>query len=231
MKAAFLANMSHEIRTPMNGILGFTDLLKNPDLPIKKRQNYIEIITKSGNHLLSLINDIIDISKIDAGHVSVFEEECKVNFCMLDLHNFFQGMTEEKSKGDVELKINYGIHVGEDKIITDKTKIRQILTNLIGNAIKFTNKGTITITSKIHKEESILFSVKDTGIGLTEKESEIIFDRFRQADDSTTKKFGGTGLGLAISKAYTEMLGGKMWVESKKGKGATFYFTVPYKKA
>ncbi|MCF6366966.1 MAG: PAS domain S-box protein [Bacteroidales bacterium] len=230
MKAAFLANMSHEIRTPMNGILGFTDLLKKPDLPEEKKQNYIEIISKSGNHLLNLINDIIDISKIDAGHVSIFEEECKVNFCMLDLHKFFQGVAYEKSNGKVKLIINYGIPVGEDTIITDKTKVNQILTNLIGNAIKFTNKGSVTISSTIYEEKFILFSVKDTGIGLTKDEIKIIFERFRQADYSTTKKFGGTGLGLAISKAYTEMLGGKIWVESKKGKGATFYFTIPYKK-
>ncbi len=231
MKAAFLANMSHEIRTPMNGILGFTDLLKNPDLSKEKRISYIDIISKSGNHLLNLINDIIDISKIDAGHVNIINEECKLNFCLLDLYNFFDGMVEEKSQGKVNLIVNYGIPVGEDSIITDETRLRQIITNLIGNAVKFTEKGKITINSSINKDNNILISVEDTGIGMTKEEMSVIFERFRQADDSTTRNYGGTGLGLTISKAYVDMLGGEIWVESKKGKGSTFYFTIPYKKA
>ena len=231
MKAAFLANMSHEIRTPMNGILGFTDLLKNPDLSMEKRINYVDIISKSSNHLLNMINDIIDISKIDAGHINIFNEECKLNFCLLDIYKFFDQMVKEKSAGRVELYMNYGVSVGEDLIITDETRLRQIITNLIGNAAKFTEKGKITVNSSITKDNYILISVEDTGIGMSENEMSIIFERFRQADDSTTKKYGGTGLGLAISKAYVDMLGGEIWVESKKGKGSTFYFTIPYKKA
>ncbi len=230
MKAAFLANMSHEIRTPMNGILGFTDLLKNPDLSKEKRINYIDIISKSGNHLLNLINDIIDVSKIDAGQVRILEEECKLNFCLLDLYNFFQGMVDKKNNGSVTLNVNYGIPVGEDSILTDETRLRQIITNLIGNAVKFTEKGKITVNSSINKDNNILISVEDTGIGMTKEEMSVIFERFRQADDSTTRNYGGTGLGLTISKAYVDMLGGEIWVESQKGKGSTFYFTIPYKK-
>jgi len=230
MQAAFLANMSHEIRTPMNGILGFTDLLKNKKLPTDKHTEFLDIISKSGNHLLNLINDIIDISKIDAGSVSLFEEECKLNFCLLDLSKFFKEIVKEKSNGKVELIINYGISVGEDTIITDETKLRQIITNLIGNAIKFTQKGTITVNTSIYNNNFILFSIQDTGIGISRESHSLIFKRFRQADESTTRNFGGTGLGLAISKAYAKLLGGEIWVESEVGNGSTFYFTIKYNK-
>ena len=230
LKAAFLANMSHEIRTPMNGIIGFTDLLKQENLSSEKRTYYIDIISKSGKHLLNLINNIIDISKIDAEQVRIFEDECKLNFCLLDLYNFFNDLVEKENNGNVKLNVNYGIPVGEDSIQTDETRLRQIITNLIGNAVKFTEKGSININSSINKDGNILISVEDTGIGMTQEEISVIFERFRQADDSTTKNYGGTGLGLAISKAYVEMLGGELWVESKKGKGSTFYFTIPYKK-
>lgn len=230
MQAAFLANMSHEIRTPMNGILGFTDLLRNENLENEKREEYIDIIQNSGNHLLNLINDIIDISKIDSGQVNLFEEECKLNFCLLDISKFFNEIIKEKSNSKVQLIINYGIPVGEDTIIVDETKLRQILTNLIGNAIKFTKKGSITVDSSFYEQDYILFSVKDTGIGITKESQSLIFERFRQADQSTTKNYGGTGLGLAISKAYVEMMGGKIWVESETRKGSTFYFTIKIKK-
>jgi len=229
MQASFLANMSHEIRTPMNGILGFTDLLKNNELPSEKRIEYLDIIDKSGKHLLNLINDIIDISKIDSGQTYLFEEECKLNFCLLDISKFFNEIIKEKSENKVELIVNYGIAVGKDTIIADETKLRQIITNLIGNAIKFTKKGTITVNASIYENEYILISVKDTGIGITKESQSVIFERFRQADESTTRHFGGTGLGLAISQAYVEMMGGKIWVESEEGKGSTFYFTIKYK--
>lgn len=231
MQAAFLANMSHEIRTPMNGILGFTDLLRNDNLSQEQREEYIDIITKSGNHLLDLINDIIDVSKIDAGQIVIFEEECKLNFCLLDLSKFFNSIIKEKSNGNVELIVKYGISVGNDSIITDETKLRQIITNLLGNALKFTQKGTITLNTEIINNEFIQFSVKDTGIGISSNNLSLIFERFKQAEKSTTQIFGGTGLGLTISKAYVEMLGGKIWVESELGKGSTFYFTIKYKKA
>jgi len=223
--------MSHEIRTPMNGILGFTDLLKNSKLNTDKRNEYIDIIQKSSKHLLNLINDIIDISKIDAGNTILFEEECKINFCLLDLSNFFNEIIKEKSGGNVQLVFNYNIPIGKDTIIADETKLRQIVTNLIGNAIKFTKKGTITVEASIIDENYIQFFVKDTGVGIKKESQSLIFDRFRQEDESTTRHFGGTGLGLAISKAYVEMMGGKIWVESEVGKGATFYFTIKYKKS
>ncbi len=231
VQAAFLANMSHEIRTPMNGILGFTDLLKNSNLKADKREEYIDIIQKSSKHLLNLINDIIDISKIDAGNTILFEEECKINFCLLDLSNFFNEIIKEKSGGNVQLVFNYNIPIGKDTIIADETKLRQIITNLIGNAIKFTKKGTITVEASILDENYIQFFVKDTGVGIKKESQSLIFDRFRQEDESTTRHFGGTGLGLAISKAYVEMMGGEIWVESEVGKGATFYFTIKYKKS
>ena len=224
LKSAFLANMSHEIRTPMNGILGFTKLLKEPKLSGKNQQEYINIIEKSGNRMLSIINDIISISKVESGQTEISISETNVNEQIKDLYTFFKHEANQKG---LELTYSNTLNDKEANIKTDKEKLDAILTNLVKNALKFTNEGTIEF-GYAKKGEFLEFFVKDTGTGISENQKELIFERFRQANESVSRNFGGSGLGLTISKAYTELLNGKIWVESEEGKGSTFYFTIPF---
>ena len=227
LKSDFLANMSHEIRTPMNGIIGFAELLKSSNLNEKQTETYVNIINTSGNHLLNLINDIIDISKIDAKRLNVIEKELALNKFLDDIYQFFHFQIVTFSN-KIEFLLKKAFADGEDRLFTDEVRLRQILINLLGNAVKFTNSGKIELGYAL-QNGNILFTVSDTGIGISEKELPLIFERFRQADESSTRKYGGTGLGLAIAKACTELLGGEIWVKSKQGEGTTFSFTIPYK--
>ena len=224
LKSAFLANMSHEIRTPMNGILGFAELLKEPNLTGETQQKYIDIIEKSGFRMLNIINDIISISKIESGQMSINLSMSNINNQIEYVYNFFK--PEIKSKGMQFLIKNY-LPLSNAFTVTDKEKIFAIFTNLVKNAIKYSEKGTIEIGCD-KKEEHLEFYVKDTGIGIENDRQEAIFERFIQADISDKHAYQGAGLGLSISKAYIEMLGGKLWVQSKIGLGSTFYFTIPY---
>lgn len=227
LKSAFLANMSHEIRTPMNGILGFSGLLKDPSLSTEEQQNYIQIIEESGNRLLGIINDIIDISKIESNQVLPIIIETNINEQLQFLFSFFKAETDKK-------KIQLISEISETKdpffIETDREKVYAVLTNLIKNAIKFTETGRIEFGYKT-KDFFIEFFVKDTGIGIPKEKQSAIFERFIQADSSDKRAFQGAGLGLAISKAYVEMLGGKIWLESEINKGTTFYFSIPLVRA
>jgi PAS domain S-box-containing protein len=228
LKSAFLANMSHEIRTPMNGIIGFADLLADPDIPMDKRLKYAEIINVNGRHLLSIINDIIDLSKIEAGQVSVNESPADINHLFETLLTFFKG--SKLLKPDVKIRIKSKLDERDSFVFTDEIKLKQILTNLITNAIKFTEKGVVEFGCSTVMQEGnpyLLFVVADTGIGISKKDQALVFDRFRQVDSSTSKRYGGTGLGLPISKAYIELLGGKVWIDSDTDKGAKFYFSIP----
>ena len=225
LKLAFLANMSHEIRTPMNGILGFTELLKEPKLTGEEQQEYIKIIEKSGKRMLNIINDIINISKVESGQIDVSLSETNVNEQLEYLNTFFK--PETKLKG-IELIVPKKLSPKECMVSTDKEKIYAILTNLIKNAIKFTVAGSIEFGCE-RKGENIEFFVKDTGSGIPKSQQKMIFERFRQANETITRTHEGSGLGLAISKAYVEMLEGKIWVESEEGKGSTFFFTIPFK--
>ncbi|QGY45281.1 PAS domain S-box protein [Maribellus comscasis] len=222
LKSAFLANMSHEIRTPMNGILGFTSLLKEPGLTGEEQKKYIEIIQKSGERLLNTVNDIVEISKIETGNVKVTLKVVNITRHILTLYEFFS--LEAKRKG-LKLLIENKLSSDESLIKTDKSKISSILSNLLKNAIKFTKSGTIKIGC-VKRANMIEFFVRDTGIGIPENRREAIFNRFEQADIGDSRVFEGSGLGLSIAKSYTEMLGGKIWVESEENKGSTFYFTV-----
>ena len=224
LKSAFLANMSHEIRTPMNGILGFTKLLKEPKLSGEDQQEYIKIIEKSGNRMLNIINDIISISKVESGQMEVSLSDTNVNEQIKYLHNFFK---HEANKRGLELSYTTTLINKETNIKTDKEKLYAILTNLVKNAIKFTDAGSIAF-GYTKKEDFLEFYVKDTGNGIPENQKKIIFERFRQVHESVSRNFEGSGLGLTISKAYVELLGGKIWVESEEGKGSTFYFTIPF---
>ncbi|MDP2338438.1 MAG: ATP-binding protein [Bacteroidota bacterium] len=223
LKSAFLANMSHEIRTPMNGILGFAELLKDPDLSSKQQLEYIRIIEKSGARMLNIINDIVDISKIESGQMKVSVSETNVNEQMEFINTFFKAEVEPKG---IRLILKNSLPSSEAIIRTDREKLYAILTNLVKNAIKYTQKGFIEF-GYILKQAELEFFVKDTGIGIPKHRQIAIFERFVQSDISDKRAFQGTGLGLSISKAYVEMLGGKIWVESEEGKGSIFYFTIP----
>jgi len=224
LKSAFLANMSHEIRTPMNGIMGFTDLLRASDLTDKIRQEYLDIIKMSGDRLLNIINDIIDISKIESGQMKVFISRTDINEQIETIFNFFR--PEAEAKG-IHLAFKNSLPSDKAVLKTDREKIYAILTNLVKNAIKFTHKGFIEFGYN-SKGKYLEFFVKDTGMGIRTDQREIIFERFRQGTESLTRNYEGTGLGLSISKAYVEMLDGKIWFESDPGKGSVFYFTIPY---
>jgi PAS domain S-box-containing protein len=223
LKSAFLANMSHEIRTPMNAILGFSELLKQHELTNEKQEKYFEIIQKSGGRLLNVINDIIDISKVESGQMEILISEFNILEQIKEVHALFSA--EAKAKG-IMLHLKNSLPSNEITIKSDNHKINAILVNLVKNAIKYCDEGTIEIG--VEKTASHLkFYVKDTGIGIDKNRQIAIFDRFVQADIEDVKALQGSGLGLSISKAYVEMLGGEIWVESEPGKGATFYFTIP----
>lgn len=225
LKSAFLANMSHEIRTPMNGILGFSGLLKTPQLSTEKQQKYIDIIEKSGKRMLTTINDIMDISKIEAGLMVVNKSTFNLKEKLEELFNFFE--TEASKKG-LYLSIQNNLVKDEYLILSDEQKVISTMTNLIKNAIKFTPNGSVEIGCS-KSGNLIEFFVKDTGIGIPKDRQAFIFDRFIQADIEDKLALEGTGLGLAISKSYVEMLGGTIWLTSEEKKGSQFYFTIPYK--
>ncbi len=228
LKSAFLANMSHEIRTPMNAILGFATLIRNRVLTDEKKRDYIDLINSNCRQLLHIITDIIDISKIEAGQISIFNKNFPLNKLMNDLQLNYQNQVELIKK-PIRFVLKNELKDEDSAIFTDKVRLEQILANLLSNAIKFTDKGVIEFGYKIDRRREIAFYVKDTGIGISESELNVIFDRFRQVSSSFNKIYGGTGLGLSISKGLVERLGGKIWVHSILGEGSTFYFNVPYK--
>jgi hypothetical protein len=237
LKSAFLSNMSHEIRTPMNGILGFADLLREPGLSGEEQQEYINIINKSGARMLNIINDIVDISKIESGLMEVDIREVNINEKIETIQIFFKPEVERKG---MRIFFQNSLPAKEAIIKTDREKIHAILTKLVKNAIKFSDKGTIEFGYNLKMNGStgstdtpidpteLEFFVKDTGIGIPKDRQEAIFKRFVQADITDKRAFQGAGLGLSITKAYVEMLGGKLWLKSDEGKGSTFYFTIPY---
>jgi len=229
LKSAFLANMSHEIRTPMNGILGFAGLLKEPELNGEKQQEYVGIIEKSGERMLNIINDIVDISKIEAGLMKLNLKESNINEQIEYIYTFFKSEVEAKG---LELSFKNSMPAKEAIIVTDREKLYAILTNLVKNAIKYTPAGSIEfgyylIESPTQLKE-LQFYAKDTGIGIPKDRQDAIFERFIQADIEDMQARQGAGLGLSITKAFVKMLGGKIWVESEVGIGSTFYFTLPY---
>lgn len=229
LKTAFLQNISHEIRTPLNAICGFSQMLNKPKLTDSKRQSYVSIIQNSSNQLLAIVSDILAISALETRQEKIYEEQISVNEIIIELLATYK---QQLSNQNISLYAKQLLSDKEATIYTDKTKIIQILTNLLTNALKFTHEGSIEFGYKIleaNHDLSLQFYVKDTGIGIKQELQDKIFERFRQADDSITKKYGGTGLGLSISKGYVELLGGKIWLESQEGKGTTFYFTIPYK--
>jgi len=234
LKSAFLANMSHEIRTPMNGILGFSELLKTPHLSDDEQQKYIRVIEKSGNRMLNIINDIVDISKIEAGLIDVNFNESNINEQIEYIYTFFKPEVEGKG---MQLFFKNGLPTKQATIKTDREKVFAILTNLVKNAIKYSNEGSIEFGyvlktggegAEQSKKAELEFFIKDTGIGVPNDRQSAIFERFIQADILDKMARQGAGLGLSITKSYIEMLGGQIWLESEEGVGSTFYFTLPY---
>ncbi len=227
LKSSFLANMSHEIKTPMNAIIAFSEILKDDSLSSESRQEILNHIKNSGDSLLQLINDIIDKSIIDAGKLRITKIDCSINSLFDKLKNAFNETKKQSNKANLTLNFIKGLPDKEAFIYTDPLRLRQILNNLIVNAIKFTPEdGNVTISYQ-KKDNAFIFSITDTGIGIPIHSQKIIFDRFRQADESHTRKFGGTGLGLAISKQLAQLLGGEIWVNSSPKKGSTFSFFIP----
>ncbi len=227
LKSAFLSNMSHEIRTPMNGIVGFTSLIQKPDLSDEKRQKYLGLIQKSSVRMLSTVNNIIEISKIETGHIEITSNYVRISEQLEYLYNFFK---PEVENSNMELILKNELSQDDDFIETDELKLNSILTNLIKNAIKYSHEGFITISCRKEKLD-LIFSIQDSGIGIEESRREAIFDRFVQADIEDRGAYEGSGLGLSIAKSYVEMLGGKIWVESEPGKGSTFSFSIEWKQA
>ncbi|HPE19126.1 MAG TPA: ATP-binding protein [Tenuifilaceae bacterium] len=228
LKSAFLANMSHEIRTPMNAILGFSQLLNLSNLSKEKRKQYVDIINSKGNMLVKLINDIIDASKVEAKQLTLVYAPCKLNQLLKNMHRFWNNERLFQKREAIELRLSIPKNTNRLELITDEGRLEQIFTNLISNALKFTEKGHIDFGYDFDGE-SIVFFVKDTGVGIESNQQKVIFDRFRQVEVSPTRTQGGTGLGLAISKGIVDLMGGKIWVESSLGEGAQFYFSLPYK--
>jgi signal transduction histidine kinase/CheY-like chemotaxis protein len=224
LKMAFLQNMNHEIRTPLNAIQGFAALAGKPGLSDEKRQNYISIIQNSSNQLLTIVNDILTISSIDTGQEIISLSKVCINRLVIETEAIFNQVVMDKP---LNIKAIKGLADIDSEIETDKTKLNQIITNLLANAIKYTPAGEIVFGYTL-KEPFLEFFVKDNGIGIEESKQDIIFERFAQANDSIRYEYGGTGLGLSICKGYVELMGGKIWVESEPGKGATFFFTIPY---
>jgi PAS domain S-box-containing protein len=225
LKSSFLANMSHEIRTPLNSIIGFSELLTDPEIDTSSQNEFAQLINSNGNQLLSIINDIIDISKIESGQV-------EIKYSKIDLNCLFSCLLKEFSFKASERGLDFRVSALETNTPTiiegDEVKLRQIITNFIGNALKFTPRGFIEIGYK-EEEQYIQFHIKDTGIGIPEDFREKIFERFCQVDSGYTRKYGGNGLGLPISRSLIELMGGKLWLESETDKGSTFYFSIPKK--
>ena len=228
LKSRFLANMSHEIRTPMNGIIGFSQILSAQKMEFEKQKEFLNIIQNRSNHLLKIIDDIIDISKIEANKLTIEKRYFSVDNLLKNLETTYKLELKNQQKENIKLKIKNYFEGTNIQMYSDSTRVEQILSNLLNNALKFTSKGEITLGCKPYKDKNVLFFVEDTGIGIPKKQQNIIFQHFRQADESITRTYGGTGIGLSISKKLTDLLDGQIWFKSEENKGTTFFLTLPH---
>ncbi len=248
LKSAFLASISHEIRTPLNGIIGFAQLLKQEDYQPVEKEQFVRYIDRSSEQLIHIIDDLIDISKIEANQMQIRPVNCNMNSLIDELYFFYETDAISKGREYLGFKRHKGLPDEKSIIQVDEKRLHQILSNLISNAIKFTRQGYVNFGYRFiskekikeeafyqkmekHNEDVLMVFVEDTGIGIPPESLDLIFQRFRQADEKVIQNYGGTGLGLSISKALAELLGGTIWVDSEPGKGSSFYFTVPYKPA
>ncbi|MFW6222175.1 MAG: PAS domain-containing sensor histidine kinase, partial [Bacteroidota bacterium] len=228
LKSAFLANMSHEIRTPMNGIIGFCQLLKNDSLDNDEKNELIQAIDSNSKQLLNTINDIIDISKIEAGQISIQPMKTSLNDTIRELNTLFAQELDRLDKSHLKLIPYIGLPDQEAEIVCDGYRLKQLFINLFTNAAKFTDEGAITFGYERVSPDVIRYFIRDTGIGISPEDQSIIFDRFKQAQEGSNRKYGGTGLGLSITKEIVELMGGAIQMRSKPGEGSIFYFELPY---
>jgi len=225
-KNQFLANVSHEIRTPVSGMVGFASLLRKEDLDAETKKLYIDIIESSSKQLLNLINDIIDVSRIEAGELKINKEPCELHKILKETETMFEQLKHARGKENVQIRLNLPEKDKELFIVIDPDRLKQILINLIGNALKFTEKGGVDF-GYIIENDYLKFYVSDSGIGMTDEDLKVVFERFKRSEQAH-KKYEGTGLGLAITKGILDLLGGSISVESKEGKGSRFTFRIPY---
>lgn len=226
LKTTFLQNISHEIRTPMNSIIGFSDLLKEKETTPDLRDSYIEIITQSSNQLLNIVNDVIDVSIIETGNFTVNRKTINLNKMMEELLHVYTALIH----GNIKITMQNGLDDNSCNIITDETKLRQILNNLLNNAIKFTHQGSIEFRYRLINNE-LEFCIEDTGIGISRNSQNKVFERFSKLNTDSERFYDGVGLGLTICKGNTDLLKGRIWIESETGKGSKFFFTIPYEPA
>lgn len=230
LKTAFLSTMQHELRTPLNGILGFSELLAQEEGFSDEEKDYINMIHESGKNLLRIINDILDASLITAGKVRLAKQNIRLDELFEEIYKDYQQTIEEgKDKQQLRLKLTKELKNEEAQMVSDPVRLRQVMSNLLDNAIKFTYKGTVEFGYTRQPNGELLFFVKDTGIGIPDEKQGIIFDMFRQGEETDTREFGGSGLGLSISKTLVEMMGGRIWANSTQGQGSNFQFTLPHK--
>ena len=229
LKSTFLANMSHEVRTPMNAIIGFADLLNAKEIRPDEQEQYTGIIKQRSYDLLTIINDILDISMIDSGQIKIYPELWNVEELLHDLYVTYSHLIAQSEETQCTLQMAKSLSDSELVVMMDAQRVRQVLVNLLSNAMKFTKEGCITFGCQRHSDDELEFYVSDTGIGIPEEAFAFIFNRFRQVAASSTRPYGGTGLGLSISRGFVELMGGRIWVESEVGKGSIFHFTLPYK--
>jgi len=228
LKSAFLENMSHEIRTPLNGIIGFLDIITDDDITPDEKKEFIDIIHNCSNQLLAIINDILEVSKITSGQLSVQNNWVDFKDLFREIELYYNSGRIKQLKSDSTFSATTSMDGHHTILHTDAQRLRQILTNLVNNALKFCTNGNVGLSCHFSQNIGLVFSVSDTGVGIPENMHELIFERFRQVDGSVSRKYGGTGLGLAICRSLVEILGGEIWVESEVGKGAIFSFTLPY---
>jgi PAS domain S-box-containing protein len=226
LKTAFLANISHEIRTPMNAIIGFSKMVGSPDFDDEEKSKFVEIIINNGKLLLALINDMISLSKIESNTLVVKKLPCRINDMMVSLYR--EHNEDIIESGNIRLKVNCENSNPKFSVVTDPILLQSVLQKLIDNGIKFTEQGEVEFGYQIQDSNSIYFYVRDTGIGIPEKDQDRIFDRFHQLDNRTIRDYEGTGLGLSIAQHYVTLLGGELVVKSKVGIGSTFSFKIPY---
>jgi len=224
LKTAFIENISHEIRTPLNAIIGFSSLLGDNKLSEEERQEYNNLIEECNTTLLRVIDDILQVSLLETNQLTLNINDCQLNKIIEDLYTTYGKLIIKDKKGNTNIEVDKSNNNAIVK--TDKTKLSQVLVNLLDNAVKFTHSGNINFGYTINKD-SILFHVSDTGIGIKRKYQDLIFDRFYKIEDNKNELFRGTGIGLFLTKKIVESFGGKIWVESSSGKGSTFYFTIP----
>lgn len=229
LKSIFLANMSHEIRTPMNAIMGFSELLEKPDLDEAKRQKFTKLIRERSQDLLSIINDILETSKIEAGKMHLSEVDGNIDKLMERIVAEMKAEVHYLQKKMVEIRKNNFLQKSEYEVKLDFIKLSQVLNNLLANALKFTAVGIIELECRIESPFTFQFTIRDTGIGIPAEKIDLVFKPFRQADETIHEHYGGSGLGLSICKGLVELWGGKIWVESKVNEGSAFHFTIPFK--